>query len=234
MLMREGMLAESIAEGVFMVGGPDITAPEDAAVYLIDCGGEHVMIDCGAGKSIRTIVEAIQETGYDPRNISTLILTHCHVDHIGAVEYMRDTYSCTVVAHDYDATAIESGDPVLTAAHWYRTKLPKTTVDLRLKGEHEVLMCGKQKINCLHTPGHTPGSIVVYIDRAGRRILFGQDIHGPFHDDFRSDIVKWRGSMEKLLSLDADILCEGHFGIYSPKEQVERYIQGYLDRYAHY
>jgi len=228
------MLAESIAEGIFMVGGPDITASEDASVYIVDCGGELVMIDCGAGQSTKAIVEAILETGKDPHAISTLILTHCHVDHIGAVEYFRDAYACTVVAHDYDAAAIESGDPVLTAAHWYGMKLPKTTVDIRLKGEHEVLMCGTQKINCLHTPGHTPGSIVVYVDRAGQRILFGQDIHGPFHDDFRSDIVKWRGSMEKLLTLQADILCEGHFGTYSPKEKVHSYIQGYLDRYAHY
>ncbi|MEN6473183.1 MAG: MBL fold metallo-hydrolase [Syntrophaceae bacterium] len=228
------MLAESIAEGIFMVGGPDITASEDAAVYIMDCSGELVMIDCGAGQSFKAIDEIIRETGRDPHEISTLILTHCHVDHIGAVEYFRDAYACTVVAHDYDAAAIETGDPVLTAAHWYGVKLPKTTVDLRLKGEHEVLMCGTQKINCLHTPGHTPGSIVVYVDRAGQRILFGQDIHGPFHDDFRSDIVKWRGSMEKLLTLEADILCEGHFGTYSPKERVTSYIQGYLDRYAHY
>jgi len=228
------MLAESIAEGIFLVGGPDITASEDAAVYIVDCGGELVMIDCGAGQSIKTIIEAICETGRDPHEISTLILTHCHVDHIGAVEYFRDAYACTVVAHDYDAAAIESGDPVLTAANWYGMKLPKTTVDLKLKGEHEVLMCGTQRINCLHTPGHTPGSIVVYVDRADKRILFGQDIHGPFHEDFRSDIAKWRLSMEKLLSLEADILCEGHFGTYSPKERVERYIRGYLDRYAHY
>jgi len=228
------MLAETIVEGIFMVGGPDITASEDAAVYIIDCGGELVMIDCGAGKSIKTIVEAIRETGRNPHEISTLILTHCHVDHIGAVEYFRDAYACTVVAHDYDAEAIESGDPVLTAANWYGLKLPKTTVDLRLKGEHEVLMCGTQMINCLHTPGHTPGSIAVYVDRAGKRILFGQDIHGPFHEDFRSDIIKWRASMEKLMGLEADILCEGHFGTYSPKEKVERYIRGYLDRYAPY
>jgi hypothetical protein len=34
--------------------------------------------------------------------------------------------------------------------------------------------------------------------------------------------------MEKLLALDADILCEGHFGIFQPKEHVIRYIKRYL------
>jgi hypothetical protein len=38
--------------------------------------------------------------------------------------------------------------------------------------------------------------------------------------------------MEKLLDLDADILCEGHFGIFSGRERVRKYINGYLDQYT--
>jgi hypothetical protein len=34
--------------------------------------------------------------------------------------------------------------------------------------------------------------------------------------------------MEKLLALEADILCEGHFGIFQPKARVAAYIRGYL------
>jgi hypothetical protein len=37
--------------------------------------------------------------------------------------------------------------------------------------------------------------------------------------------------MNKLLALQADILCEGHFGIFRPREKVEQYIQGYLRQY---
>ena len=99
-------------------------------------------------------------------------------------------------------------------------------------GEHEVLRFGEAELHCLHTPGHTPGSIVVYIDRGGKRILFGQDIHGPFLEIFRSDIGKWKESMKKLIALEADILCEGHFGIYQPREKVRRYIEGYLKNYS--
>jgi hypothetical protein len=38
--------------------------------------------------------------------------------------------------------------------------------------------------------------------------------------------------MEALLGLEADILCEGHFGVYRTKVHVREYIEGYLDRYA--
>ena len=49
--------------------------------------------------------------------------------------------------------------------------------------------------------------------------------------EWGSDLVR-KQSMEKLLALNADILCEGHFGIYSPANQVKEYIQGYIRRFA--
>jgi hypothetical protein len=48
---------------------------------------------------------------------------------------------------------------------------------------------------------------------------------------FGSDIQDWKDSMEKLIALEADILCEGHFGTYQPKGKVKSYIEGYLRRY---
>jgi hypothetical protein len=38
--------------------------------------------------------------------------------------------------------------------------------------------------------------------------------------------------MEKLLRLKADILCEGHFGIFRPGDRVEAYIRSYLGQYG--
>jgi glyoxylase-like metal-dependent hydrolase (beta-lactamase superfamily II) len=105
-------------------------------------------------------------------------------------------------------------------------------VDRKLKGDQEILSFGNEELHCLHTPGHTPGSMSIYVDRRGKRVLFGQDIHGPFLDIFGSDINRWKQSMAKLLALDADILCEGHFGIFQPKEHVRKYIERYLRNYT--
>jgi metallo-beta-lactamase class B len=226
------MESEKIAQGIYMVGGADISNPEDASVFIINCGDELCMIDCGAGKSAEFIIENIEETGLDPSRLSSLLLTHCHVDHIGALAFFKEKYKLNVYSHNLDSDAIESGDPKKTASNWYGVRLPKTKVDVRLLGSAGVVDIGNIKIRWLHTPGHTPGSVVFYVDASGQRILFGQDIHGPFNDDFDSDISMWRESMEKVIGLDSDILCEGHFGIYKPKEKVKSYIQSYLDTYA--
>jgi len=222
---------EEITDGIYLIGGPNISQSSDATSFLVEVGDDLVMIDSGAGGSTRILVDNIIRAGCDPHDISTLILTHCHIDHIGSAPYFRDTFNCDLVIHDLDADAIEQGDTVLTAANWYDTEFPPTPVDRRLKSDHEVLRYGEEELHCLHTPGHTPGSISIYIDRGGKRVLFGQDIHGPFLPSFRSDINEWKRSMKKLLDLEADILCEGHFGIFRTKEQVAKYINNYLRQY---
>ena len=180
--------AEKIVEGVWLVGGPNISMSEDATVFVIDFSGELIMIDTGAGRSARTLVRNIESAGLDPKKISTVILTHCHIDHIGAAPYFRENFGCKLAAHELDARAIEEGDPIMTAANWYETDFPPTPVDIIFKGDHEILQFGAEELHLLHTPGHTPGSMSIYLDRGGKRVLFGQDIHGPFLPSFKSDV----------------------------------------------
>jgi glyoxylase-like metal-dependent hydrolase (beta-lactamase superfamily II) len=222
---------EEIISGVYLIGGPGITSADDAAIYLIDFAGDLVLIDSGAGRSASQIVRNIEILGLNPANISHLILTHCHIDHIGSAPFFKNQYGIKILIHELDAKAVEIGDSLKTAANWYGTTFPPTKVDRKLSCSHEILRFGKEELHCLHTPGHTPGSISLYLDREGKRVLFGQDIHGPFHAAFGSDIEAWKKSMQILLALDADTLCEGHFGIFQPKERVRGYIGRYLEEY---
>jgi glyoxylase-like metal-dependent hydrolase (beta-lactamase superfamily II) len=221
-----------IAQGIYLIGGPELSCPEDAASFVIDFDGALVMIDSGAGESAHILKQHIEDAGLNPRDISTLILTHNHIDHIGAAAYFRSNFGCKILIHERDADAVETGDSIRTAASYYGTLLSPIPVDRKLQGDEEILAFGNEELHCLHTPGHTPGSISIYLDREGKRILFGQDIHGPFMDLFGSDMNAWKKSMATLLSLEADILCEGHFGIFQPKESVRQYITGYLNRYS--
>lgn len=221
-----------IISGIFCVGGSDISHPQDALAYLVKSNDRAVLIDAGAGKGSSVIWENIQRSGVHPRELTHLILTHAHVDHIGGAEFFKDKAGCRIIAHEADQEAIESGDPVLTAASWYGVTLPRLKVDQILKETAEEIPLGsKEKIICLHTPGHTPGSISPYIDRQGQRVLFGQDIHGPFSKDFGSNLSDWRHSMEELLALKADILCEGHFGIYRTPQKIKTYIEQYMKQH---
>jgi len=223
--------AREIIKGIYLVGSSDITDPKDCSVYLLDLG-ELVLIDAGAGMSVDTIIENIEELGLDPRNLSTVILTHCHIDHAGGAHEFKKRFGARIVIHNLDAAAVEKGDKVLTGASWYGVNFAPLAVDVRLVKDEEFLYFGVLKLVCLHTPGHTPGSISVYLDKEDRRVLFGQDIHGPFLAEFGANMLHWQKSMETLLALNADILCEGHFGVYKPASKVREYIERYLDEYG--
>lgn len=60
------------------------------------------------------------------------------------------------------------------------------------------------------------------------RVLFAQDVHGPLHPMLLSSREDYLHSLEHLISLEADILCEGHFGIYKGKERVKEFIESFL------
>ena len=80
--MRRG--SGEIIPGAYLIGGPNVTGADDAAVYLIDFGSDLVLIDAGAGGSASQLVRNIEMLGLNPALVSHVILTHCHIDHIGA------------------------------------------------------------------------------------------------------------------------------------------------------
>jgi len=72
---------------------------------------------------------------------------------------------------------------------------------------------------------------VVYLtDSQGLKILFGQDVHGPLDASFHSNRRDYENSLRLLLTLDADVLCEGHYGIYRGKREVQEFISQFLGR----
>jgi metallo-beta-lactamase class B len=218
---------DRIAERVFLVGGSGLSDGADCLVYALDLG-ELVLIDCGAGASWPRIRANISSAGLDPDGLHTLILTHAHVDHIGPAARVKKETNCRIVAHANDAPAIESGDPEFTVAHLYGVDLQGVKPDFVMKGAEETLEFDRGGLKLLHIPGHTPGSIAAVYQTGEERILFGQDVHGPFSPAFGSDIQAWKQSMHKLLDLQADILCEGHYGVFRPAKEVERFIREQL------
>ena len=222
--------AKAVCDRVYIVGGSGFSAPEDAYVYLVDAGSEQVLIDSGVGYGIDRIEDNIRSLGFEPAGVWHIIATHCHIDHIGGLAAWKERYGSKIIAHELDRAGIEGENNALTAASMYGVNYRQVLVDTLLSGELQELMLGDLKFNFLHTPGHTPGSISVYIDTKDGRVLFGQDIHGPFSPAWGSDLKQWRLSMQKLLALKADVLCEGHAGVYRG-EKVGKYIESYLERY---
>jgi glyoxylase-like metal-dependent hydrolase (beta-lactamase superfamily II) len=218
------MKPRRIHENVYQVGGSAISDTRDGAIYLINLG-ELVLIDSGTGMGFEEIINNIEMFGFSPAEISAVILTHCHMDHIGGAAQFRQHFGSRIVMHALDAEIVERGDQHMTAAWCFGIFLRPFLIDTKFRGEKGEHCFGNCRLNWIHIPGHTPGSIAVYLDSGGKRVLFGQDISAPLLEDFKCDREAWRESMDKLLVLNADILFDGHAGIIRPKNRVKAYIE---------
>jgi len=198
------------------------------SVFMVDTQSEEglVLIDCGMSLGM---IKRIKKVGLNPMDIKHCILTHMHIDHIAVCSDLKQFNSkVNFYAHNLDADAIEEeGHDRETVASWYSIKYKPIKLAKRFR-EDEILHLGKYDFECIHTPGHTPGSISILIEIEGIKILFGQDLHGPIIPGI-SNFTDYQNSLRKLLNLNADILCEGHFGIYSPADSVRQYIKGYIE-----
>ena len=123
---------------------------------------------------------------------------------------------------------LESGDSEVTAASWYGTRMEPLQIDYKIGGSKETIKIDNGEITAHHCPGHSPGSLVFVVEIEGKRILFGQDVHGPLDSSLLSNHKDYMNSLSFMLELNADILCEGHFGVYQGKNEVEQFIRSYL------
>jgi glyoxylase-like metal-dependent hydrolase (beta-lactamase superfamily II) len=219
---------QKVAADIYQVGGGTLTSSEDAAVYLIRSDGRGALIDAGCGYSHIQLFQNIEARGIKPDCIEYLLITHCHFDHTGGARAVRDRTGCRIVAHELEAVFLEEGDQRVTAAKWYGAILEPIQVDVKLKGERQDLWVGGKKIEALHVPGHSPGSVVYVTESEGLKVLFGQDVHGPLDASLLSNRGDYRRSLKRLLSLQADVLCEGHYGVIRGKDEVADFIESFL------
>jgi glyoxylase-like metal-dependent hydrolase (beta-lactamase superfamily II) len=222
------MAIKEIHDGIYLIGSSDLTDSRDCCVYLLNLG-DLVLIDTGAGLSVSSIIANIDNLGFKSAPLTTIVLTHCHIDHVGGAAALQQKYGARIIMHQADAVPLENGDQRMTAAYWYGVKFQPLPIDIKFSGPRHTVSVGQHELVLLHTPGHTPGSISAYIDKSGKRVLFGQDIHGPFLAEFGANMRDWTNSMKQLLALNADILCEGHFGIYRSNKKLTEYIESYLE-----
>jgi glyoxylase-like metal-dependent hydrolase (beta-lactamase superfamily II) len=217
-----------ITSHVSQVGGAEDSDPADAAIYLIADGGEAALVDAGTGRGTHRVLANLRRAGVEPGRVKQLFLTHCHYDHTGGAELLRQQTGCRIVAHALDAAFLEAGDSRVTAASWYGAGMTPLAVDVKVTGAAQTFTVGGLEVVFRHAPGHSPGSSVLTVRSDDRLVLFGQDVHGPLDPTLRSVRADYQRSLRLLLELDADILCEGHFGVLVGKDEVRDFIESYL------
>ncbi len=120
-------------------------------IYAIKEGSEGIVVD--PGDCAEKILSRIAE-----RNLTIvyIVLTHCHFDHIGAVERLRKETGAKVVIHAQDAEGLYN--PKVSLAALVGMNTTNNPADICVQ-DMQQLRAGEMTFTVLHTPGHTRGGI---------------------------------------------------------------------------
>jgi hydroxyacylglutathione hydrolase len=185
-----------------------IVSPFQENCYVI--GDEESMTGAiiDPGDEAARIALTVERVGLE---IGQIIVTHSHIDHVGAVAQLVDEYMCPVLMHE-EAEAMLKTVPQQAMMMGMRFgKVPK--VD-RHVGDEEVLEVGPLRLRSLYTPGHAPGHLAFLVEDEG--IVFSGDALfagsvGRVDLPSGSMEVLMRSISERLLTLpDETRVLSGH------------------------
>jgi glyoxylase-like metal-dependent hydrolase (beta-lactamase superfamily II) len=192
-----------------------------ANVYLL-LGQELSLVDCGMPGSAPAILSYIQGLGREPAELTRIILTHYHVDHVGSLDAIRQRTGARVLAHAGDASVIagERAQPAPGGVLRFLFRLLPSlsradgvAVDEILDDGSHLDVLGGATI--VHAPGHTPGSITLFAPNQ-HALLCGDVINrrggrlGLPPQAFTVDPEQALASIRRLAALDFEVLCPGH------------------------
>lgn len=204
-----------VAPGVHSIPAPapafmGVYAPN---VYLVTAG-KAAFVDSGYAVTAPVRLDYVKEIGAPP--VAYVILTHAHPDHAGGAGKIKAATGAAVLAH------LQEISPASVF----------TTVDRGLRGG-EVIGLGEAELEVIHTPGHSPGHICLYLKN--RKVLFSGD-HVPGMgttaiSPATGNMAEYIDSLRKLLQYDLSLICPAHGPvIHHSQRKIQELLQHRLER----
>ncbi len=176
-----------------------------------------VLIDTGWPGNTQRVLAYLKQIGRRPEELGHIVLTHNHLDHAGSAAEVKEATGAKLLAHPDDCDIVND-EPFLVPKTKVRERVPKKTRILPARVDQWVIdgevlpFLGGMRV--VHTPGHTPGSICLYLQ--DQRTLFTGDVllnednhlQRALHPDGTVD--QFEECLDKVLRLYPSACCFGH------------------------
>lgn len=250
--MRDGSPAREVVAGVWQVCLPLPMRPSVVNVWLIRGGDGWTLIDTGmhTADSLGTLAQALEAAGASFAAVDRIVCTHHHVDHYGSSGPLRERTGASVLLHPLEAARAAAapsagGEPTaFLAAHGVPLVPPERRLpafarfvgtlycpavpDALLGDGDTILLGGPRRLEVVWTPGHTPGHCCLVL-RPDDVLFVGDHLlpkitpHVGIGPDGPEDpLGDFLASQEKMLTVDARLVCPAHGGVYDDHRRRAR------------
>lgn len=225
-----------VAGNLYYVG----TKP--ASSHLIDTGDGLILLDSGYRELLPLVIENIETLGFHVKDIRYILHSHGHIDHIGATKQLV-ALSGAKTAIGREDRDYANGKRDLTYAKELGLRYDSTFEPDILLDDGDVLTLGNVAIRCLHTPGHTEGTMSYFFqpDVPGRTLMAA--MHGGIgvNTMSRSFLQRYglpltlrdsfRAGLTRLRQEHVDILMPNHQDQWNTLERFARKQAGDADAF---
>lgn len=208
-----------IAAGVhsILIPAAAISAFQPPNVYLV-LGERSALIDAGHDQEPGLGIRLAYVKEAAPAGLDFIVVSHAHRDHIGGAARLKQATGARLAFHREDA--VQAKDRFGLEA------------DLVLE-DGQVLDLGSRCLEVVHTPGHTPGHICLYLV-AEAMMFTGDQVVGmgtTAIEPPQGDMAAYVQSLHRLLSYELRLICPAHGPLLrQPRRKLEELIQQRLDR----
>lgn len=219
-----------LRDGFWQISLPFQDEEEIIGSYLLAGKDELALIDPGPSSTLDALLERMRFTGFDPQDLTHILVTHVHLDHAGAVGSLaRRVPKARVSVHKLGAPhLLDTSKLVASAKRIYGEKMqqlwgtiePVPEEQLNVLEGNEILNLAGRRLEVHYAPGHAIHHVIFFDAHSGE--LFAGDVAGvrlQGNDFVRPptpppdlDLEAWSGSLDLLKRLRPDVLYIAHYG----------------------
>lgn len=148
-----------------------------SSLWLLEDGDRRVLLDAGPPAYIPLIHEGLGQRGLTPADITDVLVTHLHWDHVGNFTMFPNATTWVGEEELAWAAAQVPGTTFVPDLH-VRELLRRDEGVERVRPGQEVL----PGVHAVASPGHTPGHLAFHVERAEEQLLFAGDSVKNIHE----------------------------------------------------
>jgi len=229
--VKSNIQAFRMYENLYFVGSSRVS------VHIIKTDEGLIMLDTGYPDMYEQILDSMNDVGLDPKDICAIFHTHGHIDHFGGTQRFKALSGAKTYISRIDNDIVNGTLDLSWAKELNYEPLPPFDCDVLIE-DGDTFTFGKTTVRCVHSPGHTAGTMSIFVNIGEGEKSIVAAMHGGAGSNSMSAKFlnkyglsfdcrdKFIEGLHKLKDEHVDLVMGNHPGQNDTKGKLEKVLSG--------